>query len=222
MKILYNDISSPVCCVKNIDQKTVSEVGDIGRTNLWSFNVKLLWASYLPKQNAKYGFQIAVQDSSETFETKLYGVDKICWNTCKSFALHTLTNKKEELPDLFLYLTNEKGEVVSFQRLKLSTYYLKEDTYLIKLLPEPCNNKVTNVCYSGVVKIRMKLFNRALNSGPECDLSLFKDGDEDKTDLLAISSALMGGDNNIGEDDDLENILHGSSQNNNDIQFNLP
>ena len=223
MKILYNDINSPVCCVKNIDQKTISEVGDIGRTNLWSFNVKLLWASYLPKQNAKYGFQIAVQESSETFETKLYGVDKICWNTCKSFALHTLSNKKEELPDLFLYLTNEKGEVVSFQRLKLNTYYLKEDTYIIKLLPEPCNNKVTNVCYSGVVKIRMKLFNRALNSGPECDLSLFKDGDEDKTDLLGISNALMGGDNNIGEDDDLENILHGSSQNNNnDIQFNLP
>ena len=219
LKILYNDINSPICCVKNIDQKTINEVGDIGRSNLWSFNVKLMWASFLPKQNEKYGFQIAVQETTETFETKTYGIDKICWNKCKPFAIQTFSQKKEELPDLFLYLTNEKGEVISFQRLNLGRFYLKEDTYLIKLLPEPCNNKITSSCYAGVVKIRMKLFNRAINSGPEIDLSLFKDGDEEKTDLLGIGNALMG-NNNMGEDDDLENFLH--NDNNNEITFNLP
>ena len=80
-------------------------------------------------------------------------------NKCKSFALYTL----------FLYLTDENYQIISFQRLKLSKYYLKDDTYLIKLLPEPCKNKITSVCYAGVVKIRMKLFNRSINSGPETD-----------------------------------------------------
>ena len=42
LKICYNDINSPVCCVKDIDQKVINEMGDIARTNLWSFNVKLL------------------------------------------------------------------------------------------------------------------------------------------------------------------------------------
>ena len=223
LKILYKDINSPVCCVKNIEQQILDEIGDIGRSNLWSFNVKLLWAAYLPKQNANYGFQISVQENIEKFEVKNYGVDKICWNKCKSFALQTYSQKKEELPDLFLYLTDEKGEVISFQRLKLSNYYLKDDTYLIKLIPEPCNNRVTSVCYSGVVKIRMKLFNRALNSGKEIDLSLFKDGDEEKLDLLGIGNALMGSGGNIdmGEEDDLENILN-NNNNQNEIAFNLP
>ena len=221
LKILYNDLNSPVCCVKNIDQKIIKEIGEIGRTNLWSFNVKLLWAAYLPKKNAKYGFQIAVQENTEQFEVKTYGVDKICWNKCKAFALQTYSSKKEELPDLFLYLTDSDGKIISFQRLKLSKYYLKDDTYLIKLLPEPCNNKTTSVCYSGIVKIRMKLFNRSLNKGQDIDLSLFKDGDEEKTDLLGISNALMGaGNDDIGEEDDLENIL--IKEKNNDIQFNLP
>ena len=176
------------------------------------------------KKNNKYGFQIAVQENVESFEPKNYTIDKICWNKCKSFALQTFSQKKEELPDLFLYLTDEKGEVISFQRLKLSRFYIKEDTYLIKLLPEPCKNKVTSVCYSGIVKIRMKLFNRALNSGPDTDLSLFKDGDEEKTDLMGISNALMGGGNEaFGDDDDLENILNNNINNqNNDIGFSLP
>jgi len=223
LKILYKDINSPVCCVKNIEQQILDEIGDIARSNLWSFNVKLLWAAYLPKQNVKYGFQISVQENIEKFEVKNYSVDKICWNKCKSFALQTYSQKKEELPDLFLYLTDEKGEVISFQRLKLSNYYLKDDTYLIKLIPEPCNNRVSSVCYSGVVKIRMKLFNRALNSNKEIDLSLFKDGDEEKLDLLGIGNALMGGDANIdiGEEDDLENILNINNKQN-DIEFNLP
>ena len=220
LKILYNDINSSVCCVKDIDQKIIKEIGDIGRTNLWSFNVKLFWVSYLPKQNEKYGFQIAVQESIETFDTKDYGIDKIYWNKCKSFALHTFSQKKEELPDLFLYLTNEKGDVISFQRLKLSKFYLKDDAYLIKLLPEPCKNKVTSVCYSGVVKLRMKLFNRSINSGAETDLSLFRDGDEEKTDLIGINNALMGGGDDLGDEEDLENILN--QKQNNDVVFSLP
>ena len=221
LKILYNDINSPSCCVKDIDQNVLNEIGDIGRTNLWSFNVKLFWASYLPKKNTKYGFQISVQENTENFELKSYEVDKISWNKCKSFALHTFSQKREELPDLFLYLTDEKYEVISFQRLKLSKYYLKDDAYLVKLLPEPCINKTTSVCYSGVVKLRMKLFNRAINSGPETDLSLFKDGDEEKVDLLGINTALMGGENqNFGEDEDLENILNNNQKT--DININLP
>ena len=223
MKILYNDINSPVCCVKNIDEKTLSEVGDIGRTNLWSFNVKLLWASYLPKKNCNYGFQISVQENTESFEVKNYGIDKICWNKCKIFALQTFSLNKEELPDLFLYLTNEKKEVISFQRLKLGRFYLKDDTYIIKLLPEPSNNKNASVCYSGIVKVRMKLFNRKINSGPETDLSLFKDGDEEKTDLLGISALMGKNDDAMNEDDDLENILNNEINNQqNDIGFSLP
>ena len=208
LKIIYNDKNSSISCVKDIDQKTIEETGNISRSNLWSFDIKLLWARFLPKQNTKYNFKISIQDNPpEYFGVRNYTNDKISWNIHKSFALQTFSDETEELPDLFLYLIDEKKEVISFQRLKLGKF-LREDTYVIKLLPELSNTKYTSVCYSGVIKLRMKLFNRSKNKNEINDLSLFNEVEEEKTDLNVLDGALKGDMNYFNEGDDLEELVN--------------
>ena len=216
LKILYNNINSPTSCVKDIDQKTIEETGKIPRSNLWSFDVKLLWARFLPKKNAKYDFKISIQDNlPEYFGVRNYTLDKISWDIHKSFALQTFSSETEELPDLFLYLTDEKKEVISYQRLKLGKY-TEGDTYVIKLLPELSNTKYSSVCYAGVIKIRMKLFNRSKNKNVVNDLSLFNDNKEENTDLIDINSALKGSSDAF-EGDDLEDLVNPQNNINNNI-----
>ena len=207
LKILYNNINSPISCVKDIDQKTIEETGSINRSHLWSFNVKLLWASFLPKKGAEYNFKVSIQDSTESFGVKTYNLDKISWNINKPFALQTFSGELDELPDLFLYLTDKEGQVISYQRLDLGRFNLKSDTYLIKLLPEISQNKYNSVCYSGVVKIRMRLFSRTKNKNEINDLNLFKAGDEEKTDLMGLQGALTG-EKDFQDGDDLEELLN--------------
>ena len=216
LKILYNNINSPISCVKDIDQKTIDEIGNISRPNLWSFDVKLLWARFLPKENTKYDFKISIQDNYEYFGVRNYTFDKISWNIYKPFALQTFSDDTEELPDLFLYLTDEKKEVISFQRLKLGRFK-KEDTYIIKLLPELSNSKYSSVCYSGIVKIRMRLFNSSKNKGVAKDLSLFNNNDEEKTDLDVLAGALGGNTQQLNEGDDLEDLINQNQNINNEI-----
>ena len=206
LKILYKNINSPISCVKDMDQKIIEETGNINRSNLWSFDVKLLWARFLPKKNTKYDIKLSIQDNSpEYFGFKEYTLDKISWNLHKSFALQTFSDEVDELPDLFIYLIDDKKEVISYQRLKLGKF-LKGDAYVIKLLPELSNKKYTSVCYSGVIKIRMKLFNRTKNKNEVNDLSLFNEYDEEKTDLIGLDNALNG-NMNLREIDDLEDLV---------------
>ena len=64
---------------------------------------------------------------------------------------------------------------------------------------------------SGIVKVKIKLFNRAIDDKEKCDTSAFKDGDEfgSKNVSMGISNILSGGAqaSNFDEDDDLENML---------------
>ena len=216
LKILYNNINSPISCVKDIEQKVIEETGNINRSHLWSFNVKLLWASFLPKKGAEYNFKVSIQENTESFGVKAYNLDKISWNTNKSFALQTYSGELDELPDLFLYLTDKEGNVISYQRLKLGRFNLKSDTYIMKLLPEISQNKYTSVCYSGVVKLRMRLFSRTKNKNEINDLNLFKEGDEEKTDLMGLQGALTG-EKDLDEIDDLEELLNEDNKVNNNI-----
>ena len=211
LKINYKDCEYPVVGVnKCLDYDLINEVNNTGRKYLWSLNAKLYSAYFVPTETGTYGIKLAVQERVEKFEPKTAEYRCIDWNLCKSFAIQTFTKNLEELPDLIIYLT-QKDKEISFQRIKLSNFHLNDDIFVIKLFPEPCVGAIKEIYLSGLVKIKIKLFNRSLDPADKCDTSAFKDGDEygGSKGMAGIDSILGGGSqsNNFDDDDDLENLL---------------
>ena len=212
LKVLYEDCEFPITGVSKIkDQDLIHKVENTSRKYLWSLNVKLYSAMFVPKDTGTYGVKISIQESSESFSEKKAVNRNIDWNLCKSFPINTFTQNIEELPDLIIYLT-EKGKEICFQRIKLSEFHLNDDVFVIKLFPEPCVGAVKEIYLSGLVKVKIKLFNKELDPKESWDISAFKDGDEYGASKVntGIDSILMGGSqtNDFNEDEDLENMLH--------------
>ena len=219
LKINYKDIDYPIAGIQNItDQDLINSVNNIGRKYLWSLYIKLYSAEFLPTEKGSYNIKISVQENSENFKQKEASDRKIIWNICKSFALQTFTSNLEELPDLIIYLTQKEKEIC-FQRIKLKDFHLNDDIVVIKLLPEPCVGTVKEIFQSGIVKLKIKLFNRNLDDKTKCDISAFKDGDEFgmKNVNLGINNILSSSLNN-SQEEDLENLL----QKEKDKKINIP
>ena len=190
LQIKYTDSECPMSGTRDInDNDLISQVINMPRNNLWSVYVKLFDAYYLPTKNDKYSIRIAIQDNSELFPFKEANNRNITWNLCKTLQCQTLTSLDNELPDLFIYLVNEKDQNICFQRIKASEFHMNQDTLMIKLLPEPCIGKVSKMYLSGIIKVKIMIFNRQVDKEP-IDLSAFKDGNsqsqEDFDDLEAI------------------------------------
>ena len=216
LKINYKDCEYPVAGVHKItDNDLINAVDKASRQYLWSLNAKLYSASFLPTENGTYGIKIAIQEKSETFKEQKATFRNINWFNYKSFAINTFTPNLEELPDLIIYLT-QKGKEICYQRIKLKEFHLNDEIFVIKLFPEPCVGTVKEIYLSGIVKIKIKLFNRALDPSDKCDLSGFKEGDEFESNKaqMGINSILSGSSQaNYGEeDDDLENMLEGRKE----------
>ena len=50
---------------------------------------------------------------------------------------------------------------------------------MIKLYPEPINQLCEQIYFSGIIKARIKIFNRDYDSPNDCNTDLFPDDDED-------------------------------------------
>lgn len=58
------------------------------------------------------------------------------WNVEGTLQCLTLSDNKENLPDIFIYVTDKKGNNnICFQRINASHFYLSRDIFIIKLLP---------------------------------------------------------------------------------------
>ena len=217
LKINCKDVDYPTAGVQKItDIELINSINNLGRKYLWSLYVKLYSVSFLPTENGTYEIKMSVQENSEIFAGKEAESRHIDWNICKSFAIQSFTPNLEELPDLIIYLTQKEKEIC-FQRIKLSKFHLNDDIFVIKLYPEPCVGKIKEIFLSGIVKVKIKLFNRVLDPKEKCDTTAFKDGDEfgAKNIKMGINNILQGGEEmpSIGDNEDLEKMLD-----NNNIQ----
>ena len=188
--IKHSSIDTPISGTRPIDDESlISQVYNTSRSNLWSVYVKIFEACYLPEDGAKYSMRVCIQENTQLFEAKPATNRMIKWNRFKALQCQTLTSSSFELPDIFIYLVDSKGRNVCFQRICSREFHLNDDMLMIKLIPEPCVNKVKEIYFSGIVKMKIKLFNKAIDTG-YIDVSEFKDGDmyhqEDPDDLEAI------------------------------------
>ena len=213
LKMNIKECEYPVAGVqKNKDYDFINSLKrGIARKNMWSLYLKLYSAYFLPKETEKYSIKVSVQEKSYCFQEMKSVKRSIHWNKCHNFVIETYITNLQEHPDLLIYLMQGDTEIC-YQRIKLSKFHLNNDILVIKLFPEPCINKVKEIYYSGLVQMKIKLFNSQIDDKKDCDVSLFRDGDEigKNKASMGINSMLTG--NNLRgsfyENQDLEAMLN--------------
>ena len=180
LKIDCFDVDSPQSQVRKIeDENIINSAKNLARKNLWSVYVKLYSAYYLPNDNDSYSIGISMQDNNIVFNSKKANKGCIDWKECKNLQCQTLSNNKNELPDLFIYLYNSKKEAICFQRIKSREFHLNEQIMVIKLFPDPCFDQVKEIYKSGLIKIKICIINKGIDR--EINLK-FRDGDSEDLD----------------------------------------
>ena len=180
LKIDCFDVDSPQSQVRKIeDENIINSAKNLARKNLWSVYVKLYSAYYLPNDNDSYSIGISIQDNNILFNSKKANKGCIDWKECKNLQCQTLSNNKNELPDLFIYLYNSKKEAICFQRIKSREFHLNEQIMVIKLFPDPCFDQVKEIYKSGLIKIKICIINKGIDR--QINLK-FRDGDSEDLD----------------------------------------
>ena len=195
LKIDFKKTDTPITSVEDIktenNQELLNTVKNIKRNINWIIHAKLYCAYYLPKEFDKYKVKICMQDTNVEFEQKKAINEYIEWGKVKSFEFSSLGEDKDDLPDMFFYLLNKDNIPVCFQRIKSSSFHLNDQIMIIKLFPEPCYDKVQSTINSGLLKVRITLYNKTKELN-QIDFNKFKDGETDdeknKKNILATSA----------------------------------
>ena len=202
LKINYMDSMTPIAGIKPIEDKDlINKVNNTSRKHLWSIYIKLFSAYYLPEKDSEYSICFSIADMNTTFKPQKANNRTIDWNLCNSIQYQNISDNINHLPELFIYLLDKKGNVISFQRIEAKSFYLSDDIIIIKLYPEPINNLVKEIYFSGIIKARIKIFNREKDNEYSCNTDLFKDGDENNLNQQSQNRP------DDYDPDDLENIL---------------
>ena len=206
--INYRDKDSPNAGVQRInDRKLIESVNNKGRGILWYIYFKLYSASFLPSEDGSYDIGIYIQENKYNYIEQKAEKRNIYWNYCNHLNANTFTNNLEELPDIIIYL-RQKEQVICFQRIKLSKFYLNDKLHVIKLYPEPCIGAVKELYYSGIVKMKINLFN-SKDKNAESYKKAFKDGDEYETERIDKNNKIIKAKElSDSEDEDLQNVLY--------------
>ena len=199
LKIDYKTTDTPITSVVDLDEKKygdiLREAHSLTRNVKWIIKAKLYCAYYLPKQFKKFKVRICMQDSNYEFEQKKPINEYIQWNQVGTFEFSSLNDDKEQLPDMFFYLLNDKDVPVCFQRIKSTSIHLNDQIMIIKLFPEPCYDEVKTNINAGLLKVKICLYNKSTEFD-KIDLSKFKEGeseDENKKEDNYLANAAFGG-----------------------------
>ena len=198
MKINAYETEKPVnevCKVK--DNNLIELAYRHGRPNMWTLYYKVYQLFYLPFKNKKYSLRISMQENSSMLPMQKAVNRNINYFKGGTLQCFTGTNNVEELPDVFITLVNDANETLCFQRLKAGMFHLNTETMVIKLIPEPSVGEVKDSLMSGLVKIKLLLINKKIDTKEQLqqiDLNMFEDG----------NCASNSGNNGV---DDLEDIM---------------
>ena len=199
LKIDYKSTDNPITSVVNLDEQKDKEIirqaHSLKRDVKWVITAKLYCAYYLPKNFKKYKVKICLQDSNFVFQEKKPINEYIEWNQVGTFEFASLSEDKEELPDMFFYLLNDKDEPICFQRIKSNSFHLNEQIMIIKLFPEPVYDQVKTNINAGLLKIKLCIYKKS-SEFDLIDLSKFKEGEseeEDKKEDNYLANAAFGG-----------------------------
>ena len=180
LKIEYKTTDTPITKCAPIEENSneLQIVQAANRSVMWTIQSKLYSGYYLPPEYNKYSIKIMMQDQQIIYQQKQSVNNCIIWEEVKTLQFYSISNDVQKLPDIYFYLLNADGDPVCFQRIKSSSFHLNNEVKIIKLFPEPCFDKVKSNINSGLLKIKMVLYNN-LEEKSKVDLTKFKDGDSD-------------------------------------------
>ena len=159
LKILCKDIDRPERSIINMPQEEIDYTNKIGRNIMWSCDMKLYSMYYLPNKYNEYSLKVTCQDNSILFTKKKTNKQCIESNQILNMKIYSLVTDKDDLPDIFFYLLNPKGQPVCYQRIPAGSFYFNEQIMIIKLFPEPCYQEIDNCVESGIIKAKIVLYN---------------------------------------------------------------
>ena len=188
LKILCKDIDRPERSILNVDENEINLTNKIGRNVLWSFKMKLYSAYYLPSKYSSYSLRVTCQDNYLLYTEQKTIKQCMDVKVVKTMEILSLSNDKDELPDIFFYLISPKGKPVCFQRIPAGAFHLNDQIMIIKLFPEPCYNEIESNVDSGLLKAKIVLYKS--DEKNKVDLSQFKDGDTDSEEQIDDLEAL--------------------------------
>ena len=209
LKIDFEKTDTPITSVEDIKEENNQELLNIAknikRDTKWMITAKLYCAYYLPKEFKEYKVRISMQDVFADFERKKAINEYIEWGKVQSFEFSSITDNKDDLPDMFFYLLNKDDIPICFQRIKSSSFHLNDQIMIIKLFPEPCYDYVKSTINSGLLKVRVSLYNIETEL-KQIDFNKFKEGDTDDEDNKnnSLSNVAFGG---IGKIKDLYTVV---------------
>ena len=177
LKIDYKPTDTPIISKADIkDENELKLANSVNRGQQWIVQAKLYCAYFLPKEFNEYYVKIMIQDTSMIFPKQKAINQYIEWNKVSALQYNSISSDKEDLPDMFFFLCDKKDDPVCFQRIKSSSFHLNHNIMIIKLFPEPCFNKVKSTINSGLLKVKIALYNVATEKN-KIDFNEFKDGD---------------------------------------------
>lgn len=138
------------------------------RRNLWMIEYELIDALFLPWLDGKVTFAFAYEDNF--IATPSRTIDKgnlFNWKLQRKMPFMHLTNKAEELGDIFIYLCKgeETGEKkrACFQRIPAVDVFNSDDILIFKLLPDPAIGSIETSKI--LIKMKIKLTLQEDNTG---------------------------------------------------------
>ena len=158
LKILCQDIDRPEKSITNMTQEEINFTNELGRNIHWSMKMKLFSAYYLPTKYSEYSLKVTCQDNYILFPKKKTIKQCLEVNQSLNMEIHSLVTDKDDLPDIFFYLLNPKGQPVCYQRIPAGSFYLNDQIMIIKLFPEPCYKNLDDCVESGIIKTKIVLY----------------------------------------------------------------
>jgi hypothetical protein len=86
----------------------------------------------IARKDSEYSICFSIADMNTTFKPQKANNRTIDWNLCNSIQYQNISDNINHLPELFIYLLDKKGNVVSFQRIEAKSFYLSDDIIIIK------------------------------------------------------------------------------------------
>lgn len=141
----------------------LKDAGKLARPNQWIFNINLFEALFLPKEGGQYTIKIAIEDQEKTFgDPKKANNRNVKFNIKSTMQLQTLSDNLKDIGDVFIYLV-ENEQNICFQRIGAETFFNNDDILVLKFIPDPSIGKIKETVYSGLVKLKIQIVNKAIN-----------------------------------------------------------
>ncbi len=158
MKCTVSDQGAPVVRVSNIPEDICKEAYSKSRTYTWKILLRIISAMYLPKDDEEYSIRITCQEQPTHTQKRKAINGSIEFDESLNIQIYTLSGDKFELPDIFIYLVDNKGKNICFQRINANEFYLNKDMLVIKLIPDPFIDKCKYMMNSGIVKCKICVY----------------------------------------------------------------